>query len=214
MSNKIRQEMNRIEIPKELSERSKMGVSKAKSQMQKPKRKWSYIIGPVIAASLILGIFGPKFFTNTPPDTPVIRTLEYSHAFDVSDARRLVGWADNVFIGKVIEQVGTKSKDVIPETQFKVEVTQNIKGDFNGTVIVNQQGGYKEKELILVENDQLLEDGQSYLFVTKHLIEENWNTLVPVYGDIKINNDEEKQKITEKYEQAYKEEIPFKYNQN
>ena len=52
MSNKIRQEMNRIEIPKELSERSKMGVSKAKLEIGNSKRKWSYIIGPAIAASI------------------------------------------------------------------------------------------------------------------------------------------------------------------
>jgi hypothetical protein len=214
MSNKIRQEMNRIEIPKELSERSKMGVSKAKSEMGKSKRKWSYIIGPVIAASLALGIFVPNYFTNNPPENPVISSIEYNHAFDVSDIRRLVGWSDNVFIGKVKEQVGTKSKDGIPETQFKVEVSDNIKGNFEGTVIVNQQGGYKENELILIEGDQLLKEGQSYLFVTKHLKEENWNTLVPVYGDIKINNEEEKQKLIEKYENAYREEMPFKINQN
>lgn len=209
MSNKIKQEMNNIEIPKELSERSEIGVSKAKFEMGNSKRRWSIVIAPVMVASLALAIFGPNFFTNNPPENPVIRTIELSTAFDVSDTRRLVGWADNVFIGKVIGQDGTISRDGIPETQFKVEISDNIKGEFNGTVIVNQQGGYKGNELILIENDQLLQEGQSYLFVTRHLKEENWNTLVPVYGDILITNQEAKKELIEKYTIAYKNEIPF-----
>ncbi|WP_215024992.1 hypothetical protein [Bacillus sp. ISL-39] len=47
---------------------------------------------------------------------------------------------------------------------------------------------------------------------TKYLKEENWYTVIPVGGDIPFNTDEEKQKIAEKYEKAYKEEIPFKIN--
>jgi hypothetical protein len=210
MSNKIKQEMNRIEIPKELSKRSEMGVSKAKLEMGSSKFRWSVIIGPAIAASLALGIFAPNYFTNNLPENPIIKTIENSSAFDLSDTRQLVGWGDNVFIGKVLVQDGTKSLDGIPETQFKVEVTDNIKGEFDGTVIVNQQGGYKEQELILVENDQLLKEGQSYLFVTKYLEEENWHTLVPVYGDILITNEDEKEELIEKYTTAYENEIPFK----
>lgn len=175
MSNKIKQEMNNIEIPKELSETSEIGVSKAKLEMGNSKSRWTFVIASVMAASLALAIFGPNYFTNNPLENPVIRTIEQSNAFNVLDTRRLVGWADNVFIGKVIGQDETKSRYDIPETQFKVEVSDNIKGEFYGTVIVNQQGGYKGNELILIENDQLLQEGQSYLFVTRHLKEENWN---------------------------------------
>ena len=39
--------------------------------------------------------------------------------------------------------------------------------------------------------------------------EENWNTLVPVYGDILIANEEAKKELIEKYTTAYKNEIPF-----
>lgn len=213
MSNKIKQEMNRIEIPKELSKRSKMGVSKAKLEMGNSRFRWSFIIGPAIAASLALGIFTSNYFTNNPPENPIIKTIENSSAFDLSDTPQLVGWADNVFIGKVLVQDGTKSLDGIPETQFKVEVTDNIKGELDGPVIVNQQGGYKEDELILVEDDQLLKEGQSYLFVTKYLEEENWHTLVPVYGDILINNVDVKENLIKKYKTAYENEIPFEISE-
>ncbi|MET1013644.1 MAG: hypothetical protein ABWX61_03925 [Paenisporosarcina sp.] len=89
-------------------------------------------------------------------------------------------------------------------------MTDNIKGELDETVIVNQQGGYNEKELILVENDQLLKEGQLYLFVTKYLEEENWHTLVQFYGDIFITNVDEKEYLIKKYKTAYENEIPFK----
>ncbi|MEH7379966.1 hypothetical protein V7138_05735 [Bacillus sp. JJ1533] len=210
MSNKIKKEMNRIQIPKELSERSKMGVSKAKSEMGKSKRKWSYIIGPVIAASLALGIFGPNYFSNTPPENPIIRTMETNSVIDIYNPREVVGFSDNVFLGKVIKQVDTKSLNGYPETQFEVEVLDNIKGELKGTIKVNQQGGYEGEYLFLMEDDKLLVKGQTYLFATRYLKEENWHTVIPVGGDIPFNNDGEKKELIEKYKKAYKEEIPFK----
>jgi hypothetical protein len=210
MSNKIKQEMNRIEIPNELSERSKMGVSKAKSEMGKSKRRWSYIIGPVIAASLALGIFAPNYFTNNPPENPVIRTISTDYVVDTSNPKAVVGFSDNVFLGKVIKQVGTKSLSAYPETQFEVEVIDNIKGELKGIVKVNQAGGYEGENLFLMENDKLLIEGQTYLFATRYLKEENWHTVIPVGGDIPFNNDEEKKELIEQYKNAYKEEIPFK----
>ncbi|MDQ0888602.1 hypothetical protein QFZ81_003690 [Paenibacillus sp. V4I9] len=206
MSNKFKQGLNTIEIP---YEKSKIGVTEAKLEMRNFKRRWLFVIVTIIAASFALAIFAPNYFTNNHPENPVVRTIASSNSFDVTDTRRLVGWADNVFVGKVIKQDGTKSLDRAPETQFKVEVSDNVKGIFNGTVIVNQQGGFKRNELILIENDQLLHEGQSYLFVTKHLKEENWNTLVPVYGDILIANEEAKKELIKKYTKAYKNEIPF-----
>ncbi|MFS0862201.1 hypothetical protein [Fredinandcohnia sp. 179-A 10B2 NHS] len=210
MSNKIRQEMHRIEIPKELSERSKMGVSQAKLEMGTSKRKWSYMIGPVVAASIALGILGTSYFSNTPPENPIIKTMEANTVIDITNPREVVGFADNVFLGKVIKQVDTKSLSGYPETQFEVEVLDNIKGELEGTVKVNQQGGYDGDYLFLMEDDKLIEAGQTYLFATRYLKDENWHTLIPVGGDIPFTGDEEKNEIIETYQQAFKEEIPFK----
>ena len=204
--------MNRIEIPKGLSERSKLGVSKAKLEMGKSKRKWAYIIGPVLAASLALGIFVPNYLTNNPPENPVINTISADFVIDTSDPRQVVGFSDNVFLGKVIKQVGTKSLSVYPETQFEVEVMDNIKGELKGTVKVNQAGGFEGDELFLMEDDKQLIEGNTYLFATRYLKEENWYTVIPVGGDIPVNSDEEKKELIEKYKKAYEEEIPFKLN--
>ncbi len=78
MSNKIKQEMNKIEIPKELSERSKIGVSQAKKEMKNNRRRYNVkAIG--IAAALLVSIGAFTLFTNDlkdttkNSDTPVVR---------------------------------------------------------------------------------------------------------------------------------------------
>ena len=200
--------MSRIEIPKELSERSKMGVSKAKLEIGNSKRKWSFIIGPAIAASLALGIFLPNFITNNPPENPVINTISADFVIDTSDPRQVVGFSDNVFLGKVIKQVGTKSLSVYPETQFEVEVMDNIKGELKGTVKVNQAGGFEGDELFLMEDDKQLIEGNTYLFATRYLKEENWYTVIPVGGDIPVNSDEEKKNLLKNTRRLMKKKSP------
>lgn len=53
MNNKIREEMNKIEIPKELSERSINGVYEAKKEMKKDKKKYNIKSFTIIAALFI-----------------------------------------------------------------------------------------------------------------------------------------------------------------
>lgn len=130
---------------------------------------------------------------------------------DVRDDRKLSGIAQNLFIGEVKAQVGNKKLDNIPETQYKVEVIQNIKGSLNGAVTVNQQGGFNGNTLMLMEGDKLLEVGKTYLFVTLYNREQNWYTLVPAYGDIPVENDLKKKDLIERFTKAHKEEIPVKY---
>jgi hypothetical protein len=210
MSNKIHTEMNKIEIPKELSDRSRIGIGKAKTEIGKNNnKKWLVFAAPGLAAIIALGIAGPGLLSNQPPENPVIQTVQTSHAFDVTDPQRLVGWADNVFIGKVIKMSGTSEERGMLETQFKVEVAESIKGELQGEVTVNQQGGYEGKKLILVENDKLLKEGESYLFISRKNEEHDFHTVVPVYGDILINSEAHKEELLTKYEMAYQEEIPF-----
>lgn len=48
---------------------------------------------------------------------------------------------------------------------------QNVKGQFDGIVMVDQDGGYVRRpegvQLILLEGDPLLEPGQTYLFAVE-----------------------------------------------
>ncbi|WP_018665480.1 hypothetical protein [Heyndrickxia acidiproducens] len=51
---KLKQEVNKIKLPKNLHYKSQAGVLKAKSEMGKPKRRWTLIAIPTIVAAFAL----------------------------------------------------------------------------------------------------------------------------------------------------------------
>jgi len=143
-----------------------------------------------------------------------IAYVKGTFATDLRDDRKLAGIANNIFIGKVISEVGDKKLDVIPETQFNVQVIENIKGSLNEDITVNQLGGKEDKKIVLVENDKMIEPGKVYLFATRYNEAENWHTLIPTYGDIALDNDTKKKESVEKYKKAYKEQVEFSPKQS
>lgn len=156
--------------------------------------KKKLLIGLISSIIIVGGTFSIQFLTYSKDNSEksIINAHSTSIA-DFSDKRILVGSSNNVFIGKVLQQSGTKNLSVIPETQFSVQVLENIKGSLPEMVTVNQQGGLHEKEgtksLVLLEGDNLLIPGQTYLFATRYLASENWYTIVPNFGDILIEGD-------------------------
>lgn len=149
----------------------------------------------------------------------------------VLDERYLVGAADNVFVGRVVEvkdRVSSSTTSVPPpaQSQFAVEVLKNVKGDLAGAVTVNQGGGYQEysadrdypeagiqqgdrvRELDLVNDDPLLEPGQEYLFVTGYDRKNDWHEVVaPHLGDIKLKDQMQRRALVEKFEKAKREQV-------
>lgn len=133
-----------------------------------------------------------KWFEFNPGDIELIeeitKSIEPIYAADFSKDEILVGASHNIFAGKVVKQVSTKERGIGPETQFSVEIVENIKGKLEGEVVVSQQGGYKDGVLYLVnEGDDtlskdkagsyLLQPGSTYLLATRYNEEENWHTL-------------------------------------
>jgi hypothetical protein len=68
MSNKIKQEMNKIEIPNELSERSKIGVSHAKEEMKSGQKRFN-LKGLGIAAALLVSVGAFTLFNYGTPNS-------------------------------------------------------------------------------------------------------------------------------------------------
>lgn len=165
---------------------------------------------------------------------PIERQINQISAVDLEDDKALMGASHNVFVGKVIEEIGNKDAGLSVETQFTVEVIFNIKGNLNGRVTVEQQGGYKDGILYLVHEgdtilpnggnkggDALLVPGTTYLFCSRYNEKENWHTLISHPNGRKLiskdknlsseklkdmsKNDEKVKKL----EEAYKNEIPF-----
>ncbi|MFZ5989032.1 MAG: hypothetical protein ACOYWZ_18160 [Bacillota bacterium] len=128
-------------------------------------------------------------------------------AINVMDERELVGFSDNVFIGKVVGPEGKVKLGETPETQYKVEVLSNIKGELEGSVIVNCLGGEENGVTYTVDNNKPLKEGNTYIFVTRYNEEMNWYTAVPVHGEVLVENEEQKEKVKEKLEKGFKNQI-------
>ncbi len=172
-----------------------------------------------------LGNKNPQASTHTE-----IVKIHPQYAADFSNDRVLVGAAHNIFVGKVIEKVGAKDLGVGPETQFEVEVIDTVKGILSGTVTVNQQAGYKDGKLYVMEGDlftegsdqeSLLQIGSTYVFTTRYNEEEDWHTIISYPSANKIlatdeSNVDKLQKLAKKddyveeLKDAYPDEILLK----
>lgn len=166
---------------------------------------------------LVAGYYGIGKDSTDESSESVLR-IDVAYGFEAEEEDKLVGFAENVFKGRVIEQVGSEDMpdpssvpgdSAIPQTQFSVEPLDNIKGKLNDTVTVNQQGGYIEQDgeekKALIEGDPLLEPGKEYLFVTRYEKDNDWHTIAAQpYGDIKVEKKVKYKKVKEKFEKAKK----------
>jgi hypothetical protein len=150
-------------------------------------------------------------------DDPV--NVEVDYAIEPTDERQLVGFATNVFVGRVIGKVGAEGAplsgpgdQVLPRTQVSVAVLENIKGDLRGKVTVSQTGGYDKSvgREVRIEGDPLLEPGQELLFATSHNREEDWYTVAAQpFGTVPIEDQQQRTDVVERFEQAREHQIPF-----
>ncbi len=192
----------------------------------------------IVLALAVLAAGVLAWYATSATDGGTVKAVGEAHVaypFDVKDERLLVGDADNVFVGRVVEKVGASGLDSVgvpeqwdvptPRTQFSVEVLNNVKGALQGTVTVSQDGGYVEyaadrdypeagvqagervRELILVEGDPLLEPGQEYLLVTKQDQERGWHQITAAnVADIKIKDETQRKALVNKFEKAKQEQ--------
>ena len=137
------------------------------------------------------------------------------HAFDVTDDRKLVGFADNVFVGHVAERVGTvgstdSNLPGIVSTRFSVEVLENVKGNLQGVVTVEQDGGYDPTQgcVMLMENDPLLKPGQEILFLTRYDERHRLHQITSSgYGDVRVRNRTHRDALVRRFEEATKDQV-------
>jgi hypothetical protein len=129
---------------------------------------------------------------------------------------QLVAFADNVFVGRVIERVGyeppSENMPSLPQTLFAVEVEENIKGSLSGTVVVVQDGGCDPRydRVVLVNNDPLLKPGQEVVFSTRKQSPDGPHLIAGSnYGDIRVETEEEKAEVIAKLQNGEKELVPY-----
>ena len=152
------------------------------------------IISSNLSAASFTSLQPIKASTSQKSNRIAIKEIDPEYAADFSYDRILVGASHNIFVGKVIQQVGNKDRGVGPETQFQVQIISNIKGNLNGNVVVDQQGGYLNGVLYVVGGGNgsgdvvlpvksvtsyLLQSGSTYLFATRYNSQLDWYTLNP-----------------------------------
>lgn len=171
----------------------------------KTKTFQSSVIILLLVFSLLIFLKDSK--PGLKPSSKEVTSIQIMHPIyvaDFTDDNILVGASHNVFVGKVIEEVDTKERGIGPETQYKVEIIENVKGDLKGEVIINQAGGYKDGVLYIMEdgsdilseskkNDEyMLKVGSAYLLATRYNQKEDWHTLNSFYTAKKLISKEEK----------------------
>lgn len=159
---------------------------------------------------------------SAPPRVYHMETLD---AFDTSDERMLVGFADNVFVGRVGGRVGDEPLEgrvvpdpdspegaapSTPQTQFSVEVLDNVKGQLNRTVTVSQTGGRVPGENAVMQNngDPLLQPGQTVLFATRFDSGRGWHQITSAnHADVRLETSEERNRVVNRFEEARENQI-------
>lgn len=120
-------------------------------------------------------------------NTPLaIKEIHQEYVADFSNDKILVGGSQNVFVAKIIKEVGNKTNiSWMPRTQFEVEVISNVKGYLQGRITVSQIGGYLNGVLYVSNEDilgpsdspsagHLLQPGSTYLLATRYSSTDGW----------------------------------------
>ncbi len=140
-----------------------------------------------IASGVILA--GWVFLQQEPKNDTVIQGF---HAIDRSNDRELVGFADSVYFGVVVERIGQfydrGGFHTIPETQFEVLVLETLKGSVSGEIVVNQTGGTRRNgsTIRMADDPDLLNIGTVYLFASRFSEQHKSHFLIDGYGNIPV----------------------------
>lgn len=142
------------------------------------------IIGVVCTALFLSGAFGVMLYANSSKPSTRTGIAGASLIYDPSDNRQVVGAYHDIFTGKVLQKQEPTSYDAIPQTQYLVEVVDNIKGTLNGKVIVSQLDG-----LVFTDEGKkppILQVGSAYLFATRENPDTGWNVLSAHPSGVKL----------------------------
>jgi len=151
--------------------------------MLKKRTKYKYNTG-ILILSTIIAIVCILNYTNK-KEKPSIPTysIQGSYLVDVNNPKEVVGDADYVFLGNVVEQTGTLYKNKIPMeqengdvlyignayTNYTVSVIENIKNELvtSENISISKLGGIREDSSAydIFEDDFLPEVGKTYIFI-------------------------------------------------
>jgi hypothetical protein len=161
---------------------------------------------------------------------PQVQAASGSWSTDFGNPRRLVGYADAVFLGRVTKRWGGMSTRFGPQTGYTVEVLHAIKSVHRqnpqnaaslpaipavlpSTLTLIQYGGFQRSvtgklTLVLMDEEPLLEPGQTYVLATRYDSNKDIYLLLP-RGSSVANTPQQRTIMLDKLTQAVPNEIPF-----
>jgi hypothetical protein len=179
--------------------------------------------------ALVLWVFGgsdDRARVEREATRPVKQEIHY-----IFDKRQLVGYSDNVFVGRVLKRVGDEPlKTTIPgakppQTQYSVTVLETIKSGgphplaTGDEAVVNQFGGVEPKtgrQLVVVgvsstdghgevghAIDAPLQPGEEYLLATRYDHTERWHAIsAQPTGDVPLSRAGEQAELVAAFREA------------
>ena len=150
--------------------------------MTKKKKIISSIIGSIVLVSALVWV---GIYTSV-IKLPIVKTVTTSaiYPFDIANTKALVANSHNVFVGRVVKQIGTEIEyGGLPLTKFSVEVISNIKGDLRGVVTVGQAGGYKHGKLYVMSGDTMSGSEADEKSAEAHLLQPGATYILAVRTD-------------------------------
>lgn len=151
--------------------------------------------------------------------------MHSSSVIDRSNPAAVAGFATDIFFAKVSESLGSTERRGVLESQYRADVTETIKGNASGSIILNQAGGVKDGTAFVGNGDALLVPDQSYMIAARYSDAEQWYTAVPVSGDVPVTSQsirpqrksidgraiEDKGEVRERMQDAIANSIPFEH---
>jgi hypothetical protein len=162
----------------------------------------------LIALTAVLATAGVAGMAVLGDRSPLQRT-EVDWVTDVADPRGLAGLVENIFFGVVLEQVGTEQLGRLPETQYRVRVTESIKGSLGDQTVVNQFAGRRQDgSMSSIEGDEPLEERREYLFASLTHPNGQWQTVVDVYGTVEVISPAHRDQLARVFRNAAARPLP------
>lgn len=123
------------------------------------------ILGAMAVVCAVAALVATLALQSRAEDAAGVGSIKDSYAFDVTDKRQLMDYAEAAFIGEVIGKEGTD--EAYSTTVWRVSVKNAIKGQPQGEVLVRQLG-YVDSDgrAHVTEKQPMLVDGRKYLLVT------------------------------------------------
>ncbi|MDQ3766264.1 MAG: hypothetical protein M3346_02855 [Actinomycetota bacterium] len=128
--------------------------------MFEARTKWLVSIGVALAVAAL----APLAYDAAVADR---NTIHPSYAFDVSNKRYMAGYSDAIFVGGVqaIEEVAP------PYTRYRVTVEEVLKGELDESTVVRQHGYVSGNDVEVLDEQPLLEVGESYVLMANPALE-------------------------------------------